>query len=70
MPFKLGLIGKKLSHSYSKSLFETKFQTDHIDGSYDLLEFDSEELLSDFFVSKSKDYQGLNVTIPYKSFVL
>lgn len=69
MPFKLGLIGKKLSHSYSKSLFERKFQTEHIDGSYDLLEFDSEKLLSEFFVSKSKEYQGLNVTIPYKNFV-
>jgi shikimate dehydrogenase len=69
MSLKLGLIGKKLSHSYSKLLFERKFQIEHIEGSYDLLEFDSEALVADFLISKSKHYHGLNVTIPYKSFV-
>lgn len=55
-----GLIGKKLSHSFSKEIHE-KLHSE----TYNLIELDQ---LDDFF--KSKKFNGLNVTIPYKQEVI
>ncbi len=55
-----GLIGKKLSHSFSKEIHE-KLHSE----TYNLIELDQ---LDDFF--KSKQFNGLNVTIPYKQSVI
>lgn len=66
---KFGLIGKSLSHSFSKKYFTDKFNdlglTDH---QYDLFELSE---ISEFksLVAKN-DLQGLNVTIPYKTSIL
>lgn len=57
-----GLIGKKLGHSFSK---EIHHQIDAYD--YILKEIPEEEL--DSFM-KSKDFKGINVTIPYKQDVI
>lgn len=55
-----GLLGKKLSHSYSKIIHES------IDKSkYDLIELDE---LDSFFQEKA--FEALNVTIPYKNDVI
>ena len=55
-----GLIGKKLSHSFSKQIHE---KLDHKE--YNLIELSE---LDSFFQEKS--FQGVNVTIPYKSDVI
>lgn len=59
---KYGLIGEKLGHSFSKIIHEKLGSY-----SYELKEIKKEEL-SDFM--KSKDFIGINVTIPYKSEVI
>lgn len=70
MKYKLGLIGKSLSHSFSKTYFYTKFQNESIsDFSYELLEVQEEELVNVFNQLK-ETFVGVNVTIPYKEKVL
>ena len=57
-----GLLGKKLGHRYSPQIHS------HLgEYSYDLFEKQPEELES---FLKNGDFQGLNVTIPYKKDVL
>ncbi len=57
-----GLIGRKLSHSYSRLIHE-KIWIDN----YNLWELDPEEL-EDFF--RYGEWDGINVTIPYKQTVM
>lgn len=57
-----GLLGKKLEHSYSPELHRLLGAQD-----YKLFEVAEEDLES--FI-KSKEYDGLNVTIPYKKSVI
>lgn len=57
-----GLIGEKLSHSYSKVIHEMI-----ADYTYDIVEIPKNEL--DAFM-RSKDFKGINVTIPYKQDVM
>lgn len=57
-----GLLGKKLSHSFSKEIHEQLF-----DYSYELLELQENEI-EGFF--KAKNFKALNVTIPYKETVI
>lgn len=65
-----GLIGYKLSHSFSKSYFEKKFQklglTDHY---YHLFEIDSVSQIRNL-LKIHPFLKGLNVTIPYKEDVM
>ena len=42
---KLALIGKSLSHSFSKSYFTAKFERENLNASYDNLEFNTESEL-------------------------
>jgi shikimate dehydrogenase len=70
MKYKLGLIGKSLSHSFSRNYFSSKFQKESIsDFSYELLEVKEEEL-SILFNNLKQTFAGVNVTIPYKEKVL
>lgn len=65
-----GLIGKSLSHSYSKSYFEEKFRKEGLcDCQYRLFEISSIEKLPELIASES-DLRGFNVTIPYKKSIL
>lgn len=68
MGIKLGLIGKTLTHSFSKLFFEKLFESQQIEGAYDLLTFENENELQSFLAS-NHNYQGFNVTIPYKKVV-
>jgi shikimate dehydrogenase len=65
-----GLIGKPLTHSFSKIYFSEKFSLQSIsDCQYENFELDKIELLKDLIQSHSL-LKGLNVTIPYKEAVL
>lgn len=65
---KFGLIGKKLEHSFSPSFFKNYFELYSINGSYETIEIPelSEVVLAPIF----SEYEGLNVTIPYKETII
>ena len=58
-----GLIGAKLGHSFSKIIHEKL-----CDYTYDLHQLPTEEDARDFMLRK--DFKAINVTIPYKEFVM
>jgi len=64
-----GLIGKTLSHSFSKKYFEDKFSIDDISNcDYNLYEL---ETIKDFpKLIQAQNFSGLNVTMPYKEYVI
>jgi Shikimate 5-dehydrogenase len=57
---KYGLLGKTLTYSYSKIIHEYLFQEYNIAATYDLIE--TNEITAEMI----KQYDGMNVTIPYK----
>jgi len=65
-----GLIGKSLSHSFSKKYFEKKFASDHIpDAEY--RNFEIKDLQVEVPELRNLEgLSGLNVTIPYKNEIL
>jgi shikimate dehydrogenase len=65
-----GLIGKRLDYSFSKTFFTDKFTTEEIDAVYENIELSDDKALADFFKSSVKQFEGLNVTIPYKEKVI
>lgn len=67
---KYGLLGKHLSHSFSQRFFESYFKEHKIDASYELIELSSPDALKDFMLGSVAQYQGLNVTIPFKEHIL
>jgi shikimate dehydrogenase len=66
---KFGLIGKKLTHSFSPKYFHEKFQNLKIDARYDTYEL---EKISEFqeLIKINPNICGLNVTIPYKKEII
>ena len=64
-----GLIGKSLSHSFSKIYFEEKFRREHIDTTYSLFELADITEITDF-LQQHPDLAGFNVTIPYKQQII
>jgi shikimate dehydrogenase len=64
-----GLIGKSLKHSFSKSYFENKFQEESIHNcSYNNFPLSN---ISEFSqLVRKNNFEGLNITIPYKSEVI
>ena len=69
MKRQLGLIGKKLSHSFSKRYFEEKFKKESIVGyCYELYELTEISEVKRIF--KINNILGFNVTIPYKHEVM
>lgn len=66
---RFALIGNPLTHSFSKSYFQSKFEREGIlDASYENIEITSEEELKNLLAQKHFD--GFNVTIPWKEEVL
>lgn len=65
---KYGLVGEKLSHSFSKNFFSEKFEKEGVEAIYLNYELNSIAAIED--VWKNKDIQGLNVTIPYKTAII
>ena len=64
---KYGLIGKSLSHSFSKSYFSSFFIENKINASYDEFEISCIDDVKDLLNSP---INGLNVTIPYKESII
>ena len=64
--YKLALIGYPLGHSLSPVLYKAAFEDLGIDGSYELLPVESEDLISKIKYLRSQKYYGFNVTIPHK----
>jgi shikimate dehydrogenase len=65
-----GLIGRALSHSFSKEHFTHKFQREGLaDHRYDLFEL-SEITEFPAFLERHHDLRGLNVTVPYKQSII
>ncbi len=64
-----GLIGKKISYSFSKTYFTKKFLKNNLKN-YNYINFDIDSVneLSD--ILKAKNLRGLNITIPYKEKVM
>lgn len=65
-----GLLGEKLSHSYSKEIHTYLFKRLNLDADYSLIECQQTELKE--YIQKLRDgfYHGFNVTIPYKKTIL
>lgn len=66
MGYKLGLIGCNLSHSISEVIHKAGLESLGIDGTYEVLETEPEDLISRIKFLKANDYSGFNVTIPLK----
>lgn len=65
-----GLIGKSLTHSFSKRYFSEKFERESIlDARYELFELNTIDQLA-LLLQARPDLKGLNVTIPYKQAVM
>lgn len=65
-----GLIGKSLSHSFSKTFFEEKFKRGNIlDASYSLWEIPDIQQINTF-IRQHPHLIGFNVTIPYKQQII
>ena len=64
--YKFGLIGYPLSHSMSKVIQEAAFKSLGLNGTYDILETEQEDLVSRLKYLRANGFQGFNVTIPLK----
>ena len=63
-----GLIGKHLSHSFSKNFFTAKFANEGIDADYALIEIDDISTIDNIIAER--ELSGFNVTIPYKESII
>lgn len=65
----LGLIGRSLSHSFSKKYFEAKFIKENKSGSFKNFELNS---ITEFpgVLKQNPDLTGLSVTVPYKEQII
>jgi shikimate dehydrogenase len=70
MIYKFGLIGETLSHSFSPVLHAELLESKGLNGTYDLIEIPRSLFEETFSVLKTKNYQGVNVTIPYKEQII
>ena len=66
---KYGLLGKDLSHSFSKSFFTKKFEKEKRKATYHNFELEQVELFPEL-LAQTEGLKGLNVTIPYKEAII
>lgn len=67
---KFGLLGEKLSHSWSPLIHDIIYKKYNINASYELLECCEDELGKYVDLLRNGVYNGLNVTIPYKKTIM
>ena len=63
---KFGLLGEKLGHSYSKEIHEIFFELTGKKASYKMIEKEIGEIGELMESIKNGEFNGINVTIPYK----
>lgn len=68
---RFGLIGRKLSHSFSAKYFAEKFERESLSGEcrYDLFEMEDISCVEEF-IATTEGLVGFNVTIPYKQQII
>ncbi len=64
--YNLGLLGEKLSHSFSPIIHEFIFKNLNIKAHYDLFEVNENEILNFKKKMITNNIKGVNITIPYK----
>lgn len=69
MTTEYGIIGKKLTHSFSPQFFAAKFHREVIDAVYATFPLDTIEQFP-LLLDQRPNIKGLNVTIPYKKDVI
>ncbi len=67
---KLGLLGEKLTHSYSPQIHNLAFKLLGINGEYNLFERDLKDIRALVEEVKTDKIQGFNITIPYKEEII
>ena len=63
-----GLIGKSLRHSFSATFFTEKFVREHVEATYSLFQIENIDAFP--ALVSAHNFQGLNVTIPYKETII
>lgn len=64
------LLGKHLSHSYSKIIHEYLFKTNNQNAKYFLLDINENDIPNYLEKLRNGEFKGFNVTIPYKEMVI
>ena len=67
---KYGIIGKTLSHSLSPKLHNFWFKKNKLKAHYSLIEIEKNQIKDIINKIRSKELNGINVTIPYKQEVI
>lgn len=62
-----GLVGKSLKHSLSPLIHQSFFEHFNIDGFYELIEIEENEVEKVVKDLRNQKYVGINITIPYKT---
>jgi shikimate dehydrogenase len=65
-PFRFGLVGKDISYTLSPTIFEWAFERTGVAGTYNVFDIAEESVVP---LVSGGEWDGLNVTIPYKSAV-
>ena len=67
---KFAIIGNPISHSLSPIMHNYWFKKYRINAEYELLEIDKSDIQNVINKIKSKEIRGINVTLPYKNFII
>jgi len=67
---KYGLLGEGISYSLSPKIHRLIFEKLKIEGTYDLIDLPQSLITKAYFEKLMRDYEGINVTIPYKEKIL
>lgn len=68
--YKLGLIGKNISYSFSRAYFKKKFEKEQIDNvTYENFDVENIDLFPSI-IKNTPNIKGFNVTIPYKEDII
>lgn len=68
---RLGLIGRKLGHSFSAKYFTEKFEREALSAEYEYALYELPEIeCVEEFIGSMPDLVGFNVTIPYKQQII
>jgi len=65
-----GLIGKNISYSFSKSYFTNKFKKSNLESNYKYENLDLDDINQFRNIKEQKNFNGFNVTIPYKEKII